>query len=698
MSWPMGIAISPDGSTLLVALSLADRAAVINLRNGQARFVQTGSYPYGAAILSDGRTGLVSNEGPGTVSVIDLASAGKRFDLRVGEPLSHAEGIALDPAGRRAFVTLANRDRVAVIDTASTAVATTLSVARNEGLGESPVDLSVTPDGKRLLVADARGDDIAIIGLPASSSAPADAYRLLGRVPTADYPVAALVTPTRALPCGQPARARKVRHRPSRVRTCSKLVWVSANGLGSGPNTIPRDPRYLDNAERELGTVGIADFPSPARLTGLTASSDRQLRPSNAQAPPASTPVRPDGPIRHVFYFVRENRNYDQVLGDLRPGNGDPALAIFGQAITPNMHALARRFGTLDHVFADSQVSIDGHMWTSGAQASDFVERNNHPSNAGRNYPYDFVYSIAAPGNGFIFDQARRAGVNWMNFGEGISSLLPIPDKDRTPQGALDSVAKYARSDLGVPDGCYPADAYIGSDPITRQLTFDSSLPPGAPVTAESRFACWRAKFTLQLLTRSVPALTYLTTVDDHTQGTTPGTRTPKAMIASSDWALGEFVDAISHSSIWPQSAIFVVEDDSQEGLDHIDAHRMPAFVISPYSRPGAVVSTRYDQLSVLRTIELLTGIKPLGLGDALATPMYDAFQPTPNLAPYTQLVPHVDMAATNRASAPDAALSRSLDFNHPDQVPQRTLDAILWHAMRGASSRVPPIGPNAAP
>jgi hypothetical protein len=386
------------------------------------------------------------------------------------------------------------------------------------------------------------------------------------------------------------------------------------------------------------------------------------------------------------------------VLGDLHPGAGDPALAIFGQAITPNMHALAHRFGTLDHVFADSQVSIDGHMWTSGAQASDFVERNNHPSNAGRNYPYDFVYSIAAPDNGFIFDQARRDGVSWLNFGEGISSLLPIPDKDRTPQATQESAAKYAQSDLGVPDGCYPADAYIGKDPITQQLTFDSSLPPGAPLTAESRFTCWRAKFTQQLLTGTVPTLTYLTTVDDHTQGTTPGMRTPQAMVASSDWALGEFVDAISHSPIWPHSAIFVVEDDSQEGLDHVDAHRIPAFVISPYSRSATVVSARYDQLSVLHSIELLTGIRPLGLGDALATPMYDAFQPAPNLAPYSQIVPSVNMTAKNGARAPDAALSRSLDFTQLDAVPQRTLDAILWHAVRGAHSRVPPIGPGATP
>ena len=704
-SWPQDIAVSPDGSTLLVALNLADRAAVIDLPTRTVRFVQTGSYPYGAAIVGSGRTGLISNEGPGTVSVIDLRSARKISDVTVGPPLSHPEGIAVDRASHRAFVALANVDRIAVLNTVSNKVIASLSVGRAAGLGESPVAESVTPDSKRLLVADAGGDDVAVFALPALGGGPRSrgggrgvgGYRLLGRVPTADYPVAAFATRAGLLPCQRRAKPhnggqRSVPHR------CAKLAWVSGKGLGLGPNTVPRDPRYLDNAERQMGTVGIGDFPSAAELRRLTAAANRQIRPRGSSAPPVNTPVRPHGPIKYVFYFVRENRNYDQVLGDLHRGDGDPRLAIFGRQITPNMHALAGRFGTLDRVFADSEVSIDGHMWTSGAQASDFVERNSGPSNAGRNYPYDFVYSIAQPDGAFIFDQATRDHVSYMNFGEGIASLLPIPDKDRTPQGTQAASSKYAHSDLGPPNGCYPADAYIGTDPITHQFTFDSTIPPGGPPTSESRFECFKRKFDEQVATSSVPTFTYLTTVDDHTQGTKPGDRTPAAMVASSDWALGEFVDLISHSRIWPHTAIFVVEDDSQEGLDHVDAHRIPAFVISPYSRPYTVVSARYDQLSVLRTIEIITGIAPLGLGDALATPMYGAFQPTPNLTPYRQIVPHVNMFALNTMASADARLSAALDFSQLDRVPQRTLDRILWHAMRGEHSRVPPVGPNASP
>jgi DNA-binding beta-propeller fold protein YncE len=719
LGWPQEIAVSPDGDTLLVALSLADRAAIVDTRTGAVRFVAVGSYPYGAAILPDGRTGLVSDEGPGAVSVVDLMTATKLTDIRVGDLLSHPQGIALDRSGAHAYVALANADGVAVLDTAGRALQRTISLAHPEGGGASPITASVTPDGSMLLVPEAAADDVAIVGLAGAA--------LLGRIPTADYPVAALAVPGGALPCAaagssgsslspagaRPARRparRAVRHRrPHRLRrpvsgstppnpnSCAKLVWVAGKGLGLGSNTTRLDPRYADNAERQLGRIGVADLPSARVIAAQTAVANAQLRPSNPQSPPVGTPLRAGGPIKHVFYFVRENRNYDQVLGDLDRGDGDPALAVFGKSLTPNMHALADRFGDLDRTFTDSEVSIDGHFWTSAGQVSDFVERNNHPSNAGRNYPYDFVYSIAWPQGGFLFDQADARGVSWFNFGEGIAGVLPLPDKDRPAADDGLVSGKFGRSDLGAPQGCYPSDAYIGHNPITGALTFDSSPPPGAPANSESRYDCFQRKFTAMLASGTVPKLTYLVNVDDHTQGTAPGQRTPQAMMASSDWGLGQFVDLISHSSIWSSSAIFVIEDDAQEGYDHVDAHRTVAFAISPYSPRGAVISTRYDQLSVLRSIEILLGLHPLGLADALATPMYDAFTAAPaNKQPYSAVVPAVNMAAMNTTASPAAALSSRLDLYQPDRVPQRVLDTIDWQAVHGAGSRVPPEGPNA--
>jgi DNA-binding beta-propeller fold protein YncE len=726
LSWPDRLAAAPDGSTLLVPLNLADQAAIVDTATKQVRYVGVGHYPYGAAILRDGKTGLVSNESEGTVSVIDLPSGKVTKTLQVGANLSHPEGIAVDPEADRAYVAIANSDQVAVIDTARMTVAGTLSTERPQGDGTTPVALTVTPDGARLLVAEAGADEIAVFALPghpaatsaaarsaravldhesarmkgAGAAEPGDAgatpalpgFDLIGRVPTASYP--------------QDVQA-----------TGSRLVYVAAEGLGVGPNPDGPNPlqtggdntqqfQYLPNIVD--GDAGILPFPSDAQVRRYTQTADAQLAPSNSESPPPGTPLRPGGPIKHVFYIVRENRTYDQVLGDDPRGDADPGLTLFGNRITPNIHALVKRFPLLDHVYANSQASIDGHFWTAAAKVSDYVNKNWYQNYAGRGRPYDFgVYSVTWPQNGFLFDQAQRDGISYFNYGEAVAGVVPLPDKDRDAAGTAAVTQKALRSDLG-PDGpalgaqgsevgCYPNDAFIDVDPITQQQTWDGTPPAGASPLGESRYECFRKRFQQQLSTGTVPAFSYLVLPEDHTAGTTAGHRTPYAMIADNDYGLGQIVDLISHSSIWKSSAIFVVEDDSQDGADHVDAHRIPAAVISPFAKQGAVVHTRYDFLSVIRSMELILGMKPLGLFDQLATPMYDAFQATPsNAAPYDAIPSNVDRAAANTSATTGAALSKRYDFTHPDQIPQRQLDRILWQYVHGAGAQPPPSGPNA--
>ena len=319
--------------------------------------------------------------------------------------------------------------------------------------------------------------------------------------------------------------------------------------------------------------------------------------------------------------MVRENRTYDQVLGDDPRGDGDPSLELFGPHETPNIHALVGRFPLVDHVYANSEASIDGHFWTSAAKVSDYVHKNWFQNYGGRGRPYDFgVYSVTWPANGFLFDQAERQRISYFNYGEAVAGVVPLTDKDRNAAETADVARKFANSHLGPTDGCYPNDASIDQDAITQQQTWDSTPPPGAPTTAESRFECFKTRFNAQVASGSVPAFNYLVVPNDHTVGTTPGERTPRALIADNDYGLGQIVDLVSHSSIWSSSAIFVIEDDSQDGSDHVDAHRIPAAVISPYARRGAVVHDRYDFLSVIRTMELILGMKPLGLWDDLAT------------------------------------------------------------------------------
>lgn len=771
-SWPRDLAVSGDGKTLVAALNLADSAAIVDLESRQVRYAATGRYPYGAAITADGKLGLVSNEADGTVSVIDLAAGEEVKEIQVGPHLSHPEGIAVDPKRPLAYVAVAHQDLIAVIDLRKLEVARTLSVARPQGIGTAPVQVSVTADGCRLISANSGEDALAVFALSAkrrcdpgaaaggkkresrvrqradrildatsrptiedSESTQAERaelfgeeaeeaaeervaenpvrpkpkrWALLGRVPVGSYPTAAFATPQKQL------RKRK-------------LVWITAKGLGVGPNdadgrTLEEDPgsatsgapaqyRFEYLPEQVQGISGVLKFPSDRKLKKLTPRASRQIRPSNAEKPPPDTPLTADGPIENVFYIVRENRTYDQILGDDPRGDGDPNLTLFGESITPNAHALARRFPLLDHVYANSEASIDGHFWTSAAAVSDYVVKNWHQNYAGRGRPFDFgVYAVTWPAQGFLFDQAIKQGISWFNYGEAIAGTVPLNDRDRTAEENAQVLEKFGQSDLGPlapgpqldpPAPCFSNSASSGGkNVITGQEVFDSSRPAGAnPLTTESRFECFKKRFEQQLASNSVPAFNYLTLSNDHTNGTTPGARTPRAMIAENDLALGEVVELISNSPIWEKSLILVVEDDSQDGADHVDAHRIPAFAISPYAKRGAVVNTRYDFLSFIRTLELVIGMKPLNLFDATAVPMYDAFDadPSDNSEPYEAITPEVDLLERNTAASPNARLSERLPLEFTDRTPQRILDRILWQSVHGAGSQPPPPGPNAA-
>lgn len=678
LSWPDRLAVSSDGRTLLVPLNLADAAAVINTRTHGVRYVPTGPFPYGAAILPGDRTGLVSNEGPGTVSVINLSTATKVKDIQVAANISHPEAIALDSRRHRAYVAVANEDQVAVLNTSTMTLVRSLSVERPQGGGESPVALAISPNDRRLFVAEAAADELAVFSLPSG--------RLIARIPTAAYPADVEVTRR-------------------------QLLWIAAKGFGAGPNLNGPNP-YIANDDNLLhhpgtavmssGRAGIVPYPSTRQLRKFTALANHQLIPTNHEKAPANTPLRPNGPIKHVFFIVRENRTYDQVLGDDPRGDGDSQLTLFGKTITPNIHALVRRFPLLDHVYANSEASIDGHFWTSAAQVSDYVQKNWEQNYAGRGRPYDFgVYSITWPGKGFLFDRAQKQGISYFNFGEAIAGTVPFTtiDKDNTPAQSALVGEKFAHSDLGAgsPASCYPNDASIGTDAINGMETYDSSLPPGAPVGSESRYTCFQQRFTQWMATGSVPTFVYMVLPSDHTNGLSPGARTPKSMVAENDYGLGQIVSLISHSSIWRSSAIFVLEDDSQDGADHVDAHRMPAAVFSPYVKRGAVIHTRYDMLSFIRSMELIMGMHPLSYADAVATPMYNVFTSTAvNSQPYNVLKPTYPLLKRNPNTAFDRAMSRGYRWTIPDQAPQWKFDRILWWAVHGRGSTPPPPGPNA--
>jgi YVTN family beta-propeller protein len=696
IGYPEYLDVTPNGKTLVVPLNLANRAAIVDIKTKAVRYATVGRYPYAAAVLPDGRRAFVSNETTGTISVIDLATAKVVKTITTGGHLAHPEAIVA-PKGRRAYVTVTNKDRLAVIDTKKLKVVKNINVGVKAGIGTNPNGLAF--HNNRVYITQGGADRITVVDVKK--------LKVRGAIPTGRYPT------------------------DVRISRKATLVWLTAKGLGVGPNPNGPDPFHsltLNQTGSETlqflphitnGDVGIGKLPSAKKLKSLTKAANKQLRPANLpKSAPANTPIRAGGPIKHVFFIVRENRTYDQVLGDDARGDGDSKLTLFHNDVTPNLHALATRFPLVDHVYANSEASQQGHMITSAANVSDHMEKSwNQISNlfgdyGARGRPLETgVLAVSFPPKGFLFDQAIRDKISFFNYGEAYAGDFPLPypqiellkntfDKDRGPAELAAAQAKFAQSDFNTPGragDCFPNGFYINVDVLTGKHVWDSSLPAGEQ--GESRTDCFRQRFAQQLAADNVPAFNYLTLTNDHTVGLSAGERTPQAMIADNDLGTAQIIDTISHSSIWPSTAIFVLEDDSQDGADHVDAHRIPALVVSPYAKAGAVVHTRYDQVSMIRTMELILGMHPLSLNDALATPMYDAFTAAPaNIAPYDAIPPAQSLTAKNPSSGAGARAAAKLDFRTIDKVPQATLDRMLWHAVHGQRSTPPPPGPNATP
>ncbi|MEA2444552.1 MAG: hypothetical protein QOJ12_1844 [Thermoleophilales bacterium] len=844
-SWPEGLAVSPDGHWLVVALNQSDQAAIVDLTAGSSsvKTVNVGAYPYGVAISPDSKTAYVSNEYSGTVSFIDIAGASETGTVGVGGQLgdqnAHPEGMVVDAARGQLYVAVANRDLIAAIDTSKRTLTRYVSVARPEAVGTEPTSLALAPDGRTLYAADSNEDAVAAISLVArpqagptklyvrvrgtksirrflalaararrtarSSKAYAKALRKLqarylygslvkgcaGPSRRADRAWVRAALSAEARRARDLARARRAHSKASRVKLVkraskryaaaiakargklpllsrcagdiaglpaftligriptaayptavavtpdnSKLLWVAGKGLGAGPNTDYRfdgAPSTRQPPPNKFGTyvldklagrLGVLARPSDTTARGMTAVADAQVRPSDLIAAPAGTPVIGPGggaseKIKHVFYVVRENRTYDQVLGTDPRGDGDPNLELFdGNAsqgahapvagVTPNAHALAQKFPLLDHFYADSEVSVDGHVITGSAYAIDYVQKSQAANYSGRGRPFDFgLFPVTFPPKDFVFDQAASQGVTFRNYGEAAAGNSGPTANDGRPT--------YAQVQANT-DASYPNNALIGClaaqnvpAPVAGAVNqpscgHDSGVSVAGTTgfaSGTSRMDVFNTQFQQQVASGTVPTFNYLILPNDHTNGTTPGGYTPRALIADNDLALGQLVQTISHSSIWADSAIFVVEDDSQDGADHVDAHRMPAFVISPWAVKG-VVHTRYDQYSALRTAMMIAGLHPLSLNDALATPMYDAFTTggTPDTAGtvFDAIQPDQSLTETNSGSSPAAAASAKLPFNKLDMVPQRVMDRILWKSVYGASSTPPAPGPNPSP
>ena len=621
--YPAGIAVGARATRLYVAGNLADELFVVDpAAHRVVATVPVGHLPYGVALNRVGSLAFVTNWGEQTVSVVDTAHASVVRTVTVG---MHPSAVAASPVRDEIYVANTDSDSVSVLNGSTGSVIGTIDLRPYAGapVGASPNALAVSPDGSHLYVANAGDNDVAVVDLSTGAG------RVAGLIPTAWYPSGVALAPD--------------------GRT---LCVLNMKGLGVGPNA---PGTYWPTLMR--GSLSRLAVPDAARLASYTA----QVRANDRFDTPPPTGTKP--PVTHVIYVLKENRTYDQVLGDLEKGNGDPSLAIFGEDVTPNHHDLARRFVTFDNFHADAEVSADGWSWANGANANTYNQKNWPLDYGDWARPYDFggfgnnekaALPGDDPGRDFIWDRLAAKGISYRNFGFFVDNPVDL-------QGSIPGL-------IGHTDPAYP----------------------GWDLPDQVRIERWLDVFHGYEQQGSMPTVQFVYLPSDHTNGTTPSARRPEAMVADNDLALGRLVEAVSHSSFWGSTAIFVAEDDAQDGPDHVDAHRSLGYVISPYTQTGAVDSTLYSTVSLLRTMELILGIPPMSQFDALATPMTGAFRSRPNLRPYTALVPKTNLNAQNGANAPMAAASLRIDFSQPDRIPMRLMNEILWKSVRGPQAKMP--------
>lgn len=651
-----GMACDRQGRELFVANTFGHSLAAVPLASGQeTRYLQLDpeSYPYTVLPSADGVRLYVSLWGRAAVAVVDRASLSP---LEVWQTDLHPTELVLAPDQSRLFVACANSNVVVVIDTTNGKPQEAISAALypRSPPGTTPNSLALSDDGKVLWIANADNNNLAAFDVTRPGRS-----RSLGYIPVGWYPTSVRVDP-----------------RDQRIYVANGK-GLSSQANPQGPQPLIRAPQTVEQYIGSLfqGTLAVINPPSPQEMQRYTELAYR-TSPLNAEfAPPAAPPqenhpipARPGqaSPIKYCVYIIKENRTYDQVFGDMPEGNGDPNLCIFPERVTPNHHALAREFVLLDNFYVESEVSADGHEWSMAAYATDFVEKSwplvYRPGSKGvLKYPAEGAYDIATPAGGYIWDRCLAAGVSFRSYGEFVDNG-PTPDDPGT--AALPALEGHF-------------------DPHFR--SYDLDYPD---VKRAARFIEELKRFEAE---GELPRLIILRLPNDHTYGLSAGKPTPTAMVADNDLALGMVVEALSHSKFWPQLAIFVVEDDAQNGPDHVDAHRTVALVVSPYCRRGVVDSSMYSTASMLRTMELILGLEPMSQFDAAARPMYASFQVEPDLTPYVHRPANVDLMALNPTTGWGAEVSATLDFSKEDRADDLLLNELVWKSVRGLDSTMPP-------
>ena len=704
---PAGIAVSADGRKIYVAGNLSNRLWELNAATGAVlRSWDTGVAPYDVVLCKNkiyvsnwggrrpdansvtgpaGRGTLVrvderSIASEGSVSVIDPGPGpGHQSEILVGP---HACALALSPDGQFLVVASAGSDTLSVIDARTDKIVETISARQNPGdpFGAQPDALAFDRVGKKLFACNATQNAVAVFEFKPGES------KLLGLVPVGWFPGALVFDAGRKQLC------------VANLKAIGAKMEKPRPGLGHGPGF---------NSKQYSGSLSVVPLPSKRELAGFTQTALADLRypllveaklPARENQPPQPVPARVGEPgvFQHVIYIIKENRTYDQVLGDVTNGNGNADLCVFGERVTPNEHKFVRDFTLLDSTYCCGALSADGHQWTDTGIATDYMEREfagfprSYPAGGGGEDTKDaLAYSPA----GFIWNDALAHGKTVCDFGEFTTGEKHWKNSTRKDKiNFLDCYRDFTSGTDEIEYSSEPDLEALRPYIITNTMGWDLDVPD-----------VWRAAQFIKELkkfeqTGNFPDLTIIWLPSDHTSGTKAGSPTPEAQVADNDRALGQIVEAVSHSQFWKNTCIFAIEDDPQNGWDHVSGYRTTAYVISPFTKRGAVVSTPYNQTSLLRTMELILGLPPMNQMDATATPMFDCFTNLPDFTAFDAVTNNVPLNEMNRpakeiedsALRKDALVSAKLPLEKEDQCPEDLFNRILWRALKGSQTPYP--------
>jgi YVTN family beta-propeller protein len=698
---PAGLAFSEDGQRLYVVGNLGNRLHELDAATGKSlRYWGVGVAPYDVVLV--GNKAYVSNEGgrrpktndvtapagkgttvrvdpvrfipnEGTVTVIDLAANVVKTEIKVE---LHASALAVSPNKKYVVVANTGSDTLSVIDTKTDTVVEKIWARQTPAdlFGAQPNALAFDPTGRQLFVCNGTQNAVAVVHFEPEEKA----SKVTGMIPVGWFPGAVLFDARR-----------------------KALCVANIRGLGALREFKP-GAKVNYNSKNFFGTVSLVPLPSEKEMPGLTETVLRNMRhPKLAEA---SLPARPDQPPRpvpervgepslfkHVIYVIKENRSYDQVLGDMKEGDGNASLCIFGEKFTPNQHELARQFILLDNTYCAGVQSADGHQWTDSAMANSYIEREVS-SDFPRSYPggkeEDGLDALAWASSGFLWDNALAHGKTFRNYGEWMISQAEWRNKKAHKGNPAwrDFWKDYLQCSNVTRLASKPGIKSLAKYSLTNTVGWDLHVPD---VMRAAAFIKELKRFETD---GGFPDLIFLFLPNDHTGGTRDKFPTPGAQVADNDLALGQVVEALSHSKFWADTCLFAIEDDPQAGWDHVSGYRTTCFVASPYTKRRQTIRTQYNQTSLIRTIELILGLPPMNQMDATAAPMSDCFTATADLTPFTCVPNRVPLNTINpeprkigdRTLRRDAIVSNRLPLDEVDRCPEDVLNRILWHAMKG--------------